>query len=546
MNRWIDLDFVQTLVADNDFDDAEELIRKYAERGMQNHNRHYDDDDDDDDVDDDLLLCYEETLETLCRVQFRNGRHRLADCGMNDQANQTRLYQRGCDFARFLIDSHNRCAARSFAAPSSSSSGSSIVLPSRSKRFRSRRVSILVKEGRNSRGSPLHYLLMGITDQPSLPLIQTILECCCSRYADAAEYQQEHPALMDVSSAELSDNDDALIAPSHHSPTYRQVLTARNKWGITPLHLVGSLNFPHNVHQALLEHVWDDPEMLLVRDEDGKTLLHNALDKSYRDHLLARQGPFQKFARFFHDGDSESSNGNYATSNASWRSGFMERLHGQLDKMDQTPLEAFLIDYEADNDEEEAVLREFVSSVLTLSFPDAPNLVVAMARMANCCTDRHLQLYPLTTDPGIRQSSGDGVHGSLLPLHIACSCPYDPSWEGPTTDMLGRSDRPTPVWDAVLIGLLQSYPAAASVRCGQRPGRLQLPLHLLLTHRGTINQTFLDLLLAAYPVAVSDHDPVSGFYPFQLAACAPVVTIESIYVLLRADPSLVSVSRTIK
>ena len=70
--------------------------------------------------------------------------------------------------------------------------------------------------------------------------------------------------------------------------------------------------------------------------------------------------------------------------------------------------------------------------------------------------------------------------------------------------------------------LLETYPASAMV--ADNFGRL--PLHYAL-ESGYVQERALRALLRANPDALRVKDPVSGLYPFQLAAASEAVSIQS-------------------
>ena len=124
----------------------------------------------------------------------------------------------------------------------------------------------------------------------------------------------------------------------------------------------------------------------------------------------------------------------------------------------------------------------------------------------------------------IMQMNDDGN----LPLHLALNQP------------LNYSINSTPT---ILQILLQIYPNAAQI---PYTNNQRLPLHMALVHGREWNQGIQDLFLS-YPEALTIKDPVTGVYPFLMPFFKKNQfkeqsdnTIETIYHLLQADPSVLS------
>jgi len=157
----------------------------------------------------------------------------------------------------------------------------------------------------------------------------------------------------------------------------------------------------------------------------------------------------------------------------------------------------------------------------------------------------YLRLFP----EAARQQWDDG----RLPLHTACAL-WNQTKNNQQPRSSSRHTHHPHNTTTTLNNILQAFPLAASVR--DTTGRL--PLHILLTleHNNNNNSTatnqkrtpaprstsslamFLPQLLAAFPVALETRCPLTGLYPFQLAA-AQNDEESTIYALLRASPQVV-------
>jgi hypothetical protein len=149
-----------------------------------------------------------------------------------------------------------------------------------------------------------------------------------------------------------------------------------------------------------------------------------------------------------------------------------------------------------------------------------------------------------------------------LPLHIVTSSVQQrkPSSRAQVDALLGRSGRcprytklvertprPSLYKVSIIKILLEAHPDAAAVKNNQ--GRY--PLHLALASGKTWDGGIRELV-TSYPDAVREADPVTGLFPFHLAATVnEVSTVQSVHVqrlnviyeMLRTDPVVASQSR---
>ncbi|KAG7363074.1 ankyrin repeat domain protein [Nitzschia inconspicua] len=95
-------------------------------------------------------------------------------------------------------------------------------------------------------------------------------------------------------------------------------------------------------------------------------------------------------------------------------------------------------------------------------------------------------------------------------------------------------------WQAFVVRLIDKYPAQAKVRSGSE----RLPLHLILDRSVDFSgelavgrHKIVERLVEIFPDSVELLDPVTGLYPFMMAANDPNLSIDTVFLLLRHAPS---------
>ena len=149
----------------------------------------------------------------------------------------------------------------------------------------------------------------------------------------------------------------------------------------------------------------------------------------------------------------------------------------------------------------------------------------------------YLHFHPHAAAVDAHGNPGAAGRG-FLPLHVACA-----HWSSRWSDH-----------DTALRTVLQAHPPAAAMR----DDRGRLPLHVALSkaanhhknhhrNRHHYNNRVLQQLVAAFPAALERRCPVTGLFPFQMAAAAGSQEapprdddddggLNAIYDLLRACP----------
>lgn len=101
-------------------------------------------------------------------------------------------------------------------------------------------------------------------------------------------------------------------------------------------------------------------------------------------------------------------------------------------------------------------------------------------------------------------------------------------------------------WQAFVIRLIDTHPEQCKQKC--RLGRL--PLHYLLDHHTAVdgNRTssstlqtarhvMVEKLVEHHPESLDQRDPVTGFYPFMMAAKDQNLSLDTVFCLLRRSPA---------
>mmetsp|Transcript_16485 Transcript_16485/g.31244 ORF Transcript_16485/g.31244 Transcript_16485/m.31244 type:complete len:883 (-) Transcript_16485:135-2783(-) len=89
-----------------------------------------------------------------------------------------------------------------------------------------------------------------------------------------------------------------------------------------------------------------------------------------------------------------------------------------------------------------------------------------------------------------------------------------------------------PQWK--IFSLLLKFPHAARIK--DVDGRL--PLHVFLEKDGALPNYVYEKIISSNSAAVKESSYVTGFYPFQIAATLDTFNVNSLYKLLRLDPSI--------
>jgi len=292
------------------------------------------------------------------------------------------------------------------------------------------------------------------------------------------------------------------------APTALDLITARDSRGATPLHyLAFSRQCPLEALGLMMDYcatVSNDvaeTDPTLCVDDDGETPLHWALEgymSPRRIQTLLRHSraslsiknaagktPFELFVGNFVDTEWKEHD---VTTQETWGSiqAYLKVLdnqsHDEVDKDQWSPLH-----------------------MLSSSAIDFPDVFYDIA--IYFCNEH-------ASRPDSR---------SRLPLHLACA----------RTIKGGDA----PAHNVIAHKLVAEYPRAASTKTTKSK---RLPIHFAVETRQ--NLKLIAALLRAYPYSLNVKDPLTGLWPFLLAASRNEETIDTSYSLLRADPSIVQLA----
>jgi hypothetical protein len=296
-----------------------------------------------------------------------------------------------------------------------------------------------------------------------------------------------------------------------------QVAKLRDTKGQTVLHHAALFRAPAHVMEGIL---WVAPELASVPNRDGELALHWAVRLTTPNPVLALLLQANPETAFWRDHQNSTPLsllwGRHQTSLLqNWRSE-REKLLVESNNTWKRILSIFRAVHEAQN--------------LGSSENFLP-LHIAASRPCPPC------LFPLMVEVYKEQLSTEDIHGRL-PLTIACTSP--------------SANRSCDVLTKIEL-LLREYSPAAKY---SNSSPVRYPLHIALAS-GIIWNEGIHMLLQAFPVALSIRDPVTGLFPFALAAMqenkssvSPENTKETvdedlttIYCVLRADPSVLKLGR---
>lgn len=104
--------------------------------------------------------------------------------------------------------------------------------------------------------------------------------------------------------------------------------------------------------------------------------------------------------------------------------------------------------------------------------------------------------------------------------------------------------QPSPVVDC--LALLQQEQNAPAYCCALRDTAGQLPLHIAIDRKqGSDDDDDIVALVRAHPAAMDCRDGITGLYPFQQAAVGPKAQLNTIFLLLRFQPTSLFTARDV-
>ena len=331
-------------------------------------------------------------------------------------------------------------------------------------------------------------------------------------------------------------------------PTIIELLTSKSRLGCTPLHylvenrscspetLEKILRFSESMvnldtttsskqEACLRQNHKTLDEAFLTCDYDGETPLHWALEsKVSPEH-------FRVLLK-------------YGGTGALWCANMSDDF--PFDQFARSCEEDLLVAGDEESTEEEN-FRHFVAmlSVVERALEDTtdsdgkggyPHTAMPLHKLASsihfpCPTYLFkLALRYHRTDLTTCDNSPRGLH----PLHLALLAPRNQSWD----QMLPMDGEPLQVARATneshILALLEQHPECANLY--SKEGRSSL--HYAVKSHNSVE--IIRTLLKIYPRALSSADPITGFYPFALAAEDENSTLEVVYELCRSCPSVLT------
>jgi hypothetical protein len=136
-------------------------------------------------------------------------------------------------------------------------------------------------------------------------------------------------------------------------------------------------------------------------------------------------------------------------------------------------------------------------------------------------------------------------HSGMIPLHHAMIRNRTATDNNNNNNNQRRNSKLFKDWQTFLVKLLDRCPEQSKV--ATKSGRL--PLHFILDHTldlndapsgkelGDIRHEIAEKLVEMYPEATDQRDPISGLYPFMMAAGDPNLPVNTVFCLLRHSPS---------
>jgi len=290
------------------------------------------------------------------------------------------------------------------------------------------------------------------------------------------------------------------------APTAISLIISKDSRGSTPLHyLAYSRQCPLSSLEVMMDYCKPSAEQTtaaidptMTTDVDGDTPLHWALDgymsprrikqlirhsnKALRVTNLSGKRPFDQFVGNFVDSD--------------WK------LHELCGTEIWDNIQAYL---KVVADEEQNKEEWLPVHMLAGSSIDFPSVFIDIALHFN------------------KEDLSKPDAKGMLPLHLACA--------------RKSPNKAVPCDDSLAFRSLGLYPQAAYKASGNTK---RLAIHLAVESQKPL--PVIAALLKAYPNSLNVKDPITGLWPFLLAAIDNDETIDVSYSLLRADPSIVQLA----
>jgi ankyrin repeat protein len=310
----------------------------------------------------------------------------------------------------------------------------------------------------------------------------------------------EHSAdleMMRVIFANTKDRSSHPCAPSAHS-----LVTSTDERGSTPLHYLSySRECPLSALELMMDHCKPalDLDPTLCQDVDGNTPLHWALDGYMSPRRIAQIARHSKAALHVQNRAGKGPFDSFASNfiHPDWRT--HDICGREAWENIQEYLKA-LTDWKEGTSKEWLPLHALASTPLSL-----PNVFYDIAL--------HYQKDHLSKP----DSNG------WLPLHMACG--------------RDRMTNETTYNGKLVETFLKEYPQAAY--CPTKDTK-QLPVHIAVNTKKS--WSLISSLLSVYPNSLNMNDPPTNLWPFSLAGSRDIESIDTSFRLLRADPCIMHVA----